>query len=219
MKKRIVLLLLFSLSVLSICSQENCTEPTEEELIDLNTIVINKCEVEEKKKTNTPKRNVLRTKKSLRRRVTNRISTKANKINKNIPTTDAPIPDIITDDKLQVENVLFEVVENVPEVPNCKNSDIEDKRKCFKNEIHNHFEKNFNPENIIDDEIKGKFIIKFNISIYGKIKDIEVLSKKRSKKLDKEIFRIFGKLKDIEPGTINGLPIEVTYVFPLHLTI
>lgn len=207
------------LPIVSIYAQENCTEPSEDALIDLNTIAINKCEIEEKKTTKKEGRNVLRTKKSIRKRVTNRINTKANKINKNSIVNNVLKPNIITNNKLHVDNVLFEIVEKVPEFTSCKNTKKENKKKCFKNKIQKHFETNFNPENILEDEIRGKILIKFNISISGEIKDIQITSKKKSKNLEKEIHRVCGKLKNIEPGTIKGLPVGVTYVFPMNLTL
>ncbi len=219
MKRQLVLLLLFMLSLLSICAQENCTKPSEDELIDLNTIAIKKCEIEEKKTTKKEGRNILRTKKSIRKKVTKRINTKAKKINKNINTNNALETNIIPKARLHIENVLFEVVEKAPEFASCKNTIKKAKKKCFKSKIQEHFEANFNPENILEDEIKGKIIVKLNISISGKITDIEIISKKKSDRLKKEIHRVCGKIKNIEPGTINGLPIGVTYVFPLNLTL
>ncbi|CAL2074890.1 energy transducer TonB [Tenacibaculum sp. 190524A02b] len=206
--------------------QQTCTTPSNE-VTDLNSITINKCDVG-LNKNNTPKqRTIIRTSNNVsRKRVTNRIKTSPNRVNSNLGINN-DLKKTITNsnntsfkNKLKSKEVLFDLVDESPLFPNCKkNNTIIENKRCFKENIQKHFAKNFNPETIAEDEISGKILIKFTITINGSIENISTISKKKSNLLEKEIIKILSKTPNLTPGKVNDVPVNVTYVLPINLTL
>ncbi|MFV0247402.1 MAG: energy transducer TonB [Tenacibaculum sp.] len=221
MKTRALLLLVF-LIYLSSFSQELCNSP-EEEIIDPNSL--SKCEVEEKKESSSTSRKIIKTVLSTRKKIVSRLTTHPNNINSDIlinndlQTSSITAELSRTNNTLKSNTILFNLVDEVPLFPGCSNKGKDINTKCFKNKMEKHFYKYFNPENIIEDEIFGKVSIKFDISIKGKVDNIEIFSAKKSAKLNKEIADILAKLPSLKPGNIKNLPVNVTYVFSINLTL
>ncbi|CAM1365840.1 energy transducer TonB [Tenacibaculum xiamenense] len=203
-------------------AQKVC-DSQKEEIIDPNSISLSKCGVEEKTKKKTSRR-IIKNKPISRKRINNRFKTNPSNVNSNLSLKNDLKTTITTSksfksNKLKSNTILFNLVDEVPLFSSCTDKGKKENTKCFKNKIQNHFANNFIAENIAEDEISGKVIIKFDITINGNIENLEVRSSKKSQKLYKEVESILNKLPQITPGKVNGLPVNVTYVFPINLTL
>lgn len=182
----------------NIYSQVSVCDSSKETIIDLNDIAINKCEI-----TNSSKniRKIIKTK-NPRKRVSNRSRKKEN--NQSLSNS---------------KEVLFTLVEEIPMFESCKDTNREDNVKCFKSRINKHFSKNFNTDKFINEIIKDKIFIQFSINIYGKVINSKIKSKNNNKLLHKELNRVLYKLPTFNVGKEKGLPVIVTYSFPLNMTL
>lgn len=219
MKTTLLFFTLTLFTTVTLKAQEVCTTP-EDNAIDLNIINVNKCEVIEKKQNSRE-----RTTKTLTAR--NRIKKIRKAPQKNQSSLSAPSKisivaanndfSIKTSLKSQTKEVLFSVVEQVPLFPKCKNNSNEKAKKCFKNNMQKHFSKNYYPEVFSEEGIRGRVLIQFTIDVYGNPKNIQVVSSKPSKVITNEINRIINKLPQLESGKEKGIPVDVTYSFPINL--
>ena len=219
MKTTLLFFTLLLLTTVTLKAQEVCTIP-EDNAIDLNIISVDKCEIADKKQNSRE-----RTTKTLAAR--NRIKKIRKTPQKNQSSLSAPskISIITTNNDLsiktslesQTKEVLFSVVEQVPLFPKCKNNSNEKAKKCFKNNMQKHFSKNYYPEVFSEEGIRGRVLIQFTIDVYGKPKNIQVVSSKPSKVITNEINRIINKLPQLESGKEKGIPVDVTYSFPINL--
>jgi len=218
MKTRLLLITYFIISQ-TIFSQEVCTAP-EDNTIDLNIISVNKCDVTDEAQK-LPQKNTRtltarnRIKKVRKQAQENQSNLNANS-NVTIITTnnDLTLKNTLT---TQTKEVLFSVVEEVPLFPNCENSIGQDAKKCFKDNMQKHFSKNYYPEVFSQEGIRGRILIQFTIDIYGNPKNIQVVSSKRSEIITDEINRIINKLPQFSAGKEKGIPVNVTYSFPINL--
>ena len=219
MKKAILILLFFLLNIISIYSQASVCETPKQNSIDLNSISINKCEVE-KKESNPNK--IVRTriirKRSIKKRFTkeesNQLKIKGNNVNLGINNsgTSLKLPN-------SSKEILFNLVEEIPMFYSCKNSTKINNIKCFNKMINNHFIKNFSTYKFIDETINDKIFIQFSIDIYGNVINPKIKGKNNNKLLNRELQKIINKLPNFTPGKEQGLPVIVTYSFPLNLTL
>ncbi|MEX6625964.1 energy transducer TonB [Tenacibaculum salmonis] len=205
MKNVPLLLLLFSLTFFNLYSQAKvCETPKEEDEIDLNEISIKKCDISENKNSvrKISKTNIAR------KRVNNRGRKKTDHINGK-KSLKAP--------NLSKE-VLFTLVEEIPMFDKCISSHKKNNIKCFKEKINKHITKNLYVEDYIPENSKVKVYIQFSIDVYGKVINSKIRSSKKDERLHKELDRIIKKLPRFNPGKQKGLPVIVTYAFPLNLT-
>lgn len=220
----ILFLSLINLSYSQSKSEEECTSP-EEDFLELNSI--SKCDVGNKNEKNANSKNELRIsyrkirKKAVVKKIIKNkdaaLSIAANELNKSI---DNSYLIAIKKEKLKnlnVQNLLFNVAEKVPVFPKCINNNEE--KKCFNEQMHKHFSKNFNPERVFDEPTKEKIFIQFVINLEGNIEDIQIKSKRKNKLLTKEIKRITTLLPKLYPGSHQGIPVNITYGFPISLNV
>ncbi|TDQ27731.1 energy transducer TonB [Tenacibaculum caenipelagi] len=214
-------LLLFFLFLAQINYGQNvCTSP-EENTIDLNVISLKKCDATAEK---TQPRKRISTTLTARNRI--KKVRKTPQKNQSYLSANSSLS-IITDNNLTIENILksqtkeilFSVVEMAPLFPNCKNISNEQAKKCFKDNMQQHFTKNFYPEVFSEEGIQGRILIQFTIDVYGKPKKIQVISSKTSDVITNEIHRIINKLPLLSSGKEKGIPVDVTYSFPISLTL
>ena len=211
---RKLIILICAVSINTVLGQvKNCTTP-EPEIVDINDLSIKKCSTEEKKTKKI--RKVTKNKQRNRKHIANRF--------KNVKSKDASITVVNTTKKLKkartrANNVLFSIVEEVPLFPKCKNDIRLKNAECFKTNINKHFAKNFYAERISSESIKERAIIQFTIEVSGSITGIKVLTKSSNIKLENEIKRILKLLPAFSPGKEQGIPVNVTYSFPLDLTL
>ncbi|RKF03169.1 TonB family protein [Tenacibaculum lutimaris] len=217
--KTTLLLITYFIITQTIFSQEVCTTP-EDNTIDLNIISVNKCDVTDEAQK-LPQKNTRtltarnRIKKVRKQAQENQSNLNANS-NVTIITTnnDLTLKNTLT---TQTKEVLFSVIEEVPLFPNCENSIGQDAKKCFKDNMQKHFSKNYYPEVFSQEGIRGRILIQFTIDIYGNPKNIQVVSSKRSEIITDEINRIINKLPQFSAGKEKGIPVNVTYSFPINL--
>ncbi|AZJ36142.1 energy transducer TonB [Tenacibaculum singaporense] len=209
-------LLFFSITIKA---QEVCTTP-EDNAIDLNVISTNKCNVvneKQKPRERTTKTLIARNRiKKIRKTPQKSQSSLSASSKVSIVTTNNDLS-IKNSLKSQTKEVLFSVVEQVPLFPKCKNSSNEKAKKCFKDSMQKHFSRNYFPEVFSEEGIHGRILIQFTIDIYGNPKNIQVVSSKPSKVITSEINRIINKLPQLESGKEKGIPVDVTYSFPINL--
>ncbi|WP_086030088.1 hypothetical protein [Tenacibaculum holothuriorum] len=211
------LLLFIKLSV----AQNTCEKKEQTEIQDLNAISVNKCEIEVTKNNS---RKVSTKIKTSRKRITNRfkrvsknkrnsltgIKSSEIKIVSNNPLNTPPINNLS-------KNVLFSIVEEVPMFPKCKIGPKQENIKCFKESINNHFNKNIHVEKIADENIPKRILVQITIGIDGKITNSKIISK--NKKITKELKRVISKIPNLIPGREQNIPVNVTYSFPINLTL
>lgn len=183
----------FILLFLNCFSQNNKTCNSADEIIeDLNTISINKCNINDTKKSTN----------------TRSIKTSSDKISYHIRKNK-------TYTKSKTKELLFTVVDEIPLFKKCTNS--KDK-KCFNKEFYKHFAKNFIPERASLNGIKGKIFISFTIMSNGTVSKTLISSRKKSYELTKEVKRVINKLPLFKTGIHKGLPVNVRYNIPINLT-
>lgn len=219
MKKTLLFFTFLLFSSITIKAQEVCTTP-EDNAIDLNVISTNKCNVfneKQKPRERTTKTLIARNRiKKIRKTPQKSQSSLSASPKVSIVTTNNDLS-IKNSLKSQTKEVLFSVVEQVPLFPKCKNSSNEKAKKCFKDSMQKHFSRNYFPEVFSEEGIHGRILIQFTIDIYGNPKNIQVVSSKPSKVITSEINRIINKLPQLESGKEKGIPVDVTYSFPINL--
>ncbi|MDO6676070.1 TonB family protein [Tenacibaculum sp. 1_MG-2023] len=219
MKTTLLFFILLLFVTIALKAQEVCTTP-EDNAVDLNIISVNKCEIVNKKQNSrerTTKALTARNRiKKIRKTPQKNQSSLSNPSKVSIVTTNNDLS-IKTSLKSQTKELLFSVVEQVPLFPKCKNSSNEKAKKCFKDNMQKHFSKNYYPEVFSEEGIRGRVLIQFTIDVYGKPKNIQVVSSKPSKVITNEINRIINKLPQLESGKEKGIPVNVTYSFPINL--
>lgn len=184
-------------------SQVKVCETPKDDAIDLNVISVKKCDIKEKKVRQISKTNIAR------KRVNNRSRKKENNLNSS-GNKALNLPNLS-------KEVLFTLVEEIPMFDACKHSNRENNIKCFKEKINKHILKNFYAEDYITENTKTKVYIQFSIDLNGKIINSKIRSRENNKRLHKELDRIINKLPRFNPGKEKGLPVVVTYAFPLNL--
>lgn len=219
--KLIFKLAVFLLTTTTLFSQEICTSPGEN-TIDLNIISAKKCDAESTEKN----KNVAKTSRRLIAR--NRIKKVRNKIQQNQSNLQAKSTVTIETTnnfnlkntlKKQNQKVLFTVVDEIPMFPNCTMGTKNENKKCFVKSMQQHFSKNYYPEVFLDEEVQGRILIQFTIDIYGKPKNVKVVTTKTNNAITNEITRIIKKLPVLSVGKQKGIPVDVVYSFPLNLTL
>ncbi|MBE7687732.1 hypothetical protein G1L02_09035 [Tenacibaculum finnmarkense] len=203
MKNIPLLLLIMLLSLFNMQSQVKVCETPKDDAIDLNVISVKKCDIKEKKVRQISKTNIAR------KRVNNRSRKKENNLNSS-GNKALNLPNLS-------KEVLFTLVEEIPMFDACKHSNRENNIKCFKEKINKHILKNFYAEDYITENTKTKVYIQFSIDLNGKIINSKIRSRENNKQLHKELDRIINKLPRFNPGKEKGLPVVVTYAFPLNL--
>ncbi|CAM1339929.1 energy transducer TonB [Tenacibaculum aestuarii] len=217
--KTTLLFIAYFILTQTVFSQEVCTTP-EDNTIDLNIISVNKCDVTDESQK-LPQKN---TRTLTARNRIKKVRKKAQENQSNL-SANSNISIVTTNDDLTLKNtlatqtreVLFSVVEEVPLFPNCEISTGQEAKKCFKDNMQKHFSKNYYPEVFSQEGIRGRILIQFTIDVYGNPKNIQIVSSKSSKIITKEINRIINKLPQFSAGKEKGMPVDVTYSFPINL--
>lgn len=102
----------------------------------------------------------------------------------------------------------------------CENNrTYESQRKCFEEKISKFVNQRFNTEVANGTDLKGKVRIftRFVIAKDGSITDVGCRAP--HSKLKDEMLRICKLLPKVKPGTVNGQPVDITYLFPIIFTI
>jgi TonB family protein len=70
------------------------------------------------------------------------------------------------------------------------------------------------PEKAKTNDIQGRLVLQFTICTDGKVRDVKVL-RGIDPDLDAEAIRVVSSSPDWKPGSVNGKPVNVSYVFPI----
>ena len=123
-------------------------------------------------------------------------------------------PDSVVDEKVlemvndsTKEETIFFIVE---EMPTFQGGGIDEFRKYLMNEIRI-------PEISVENGISTRFVGRFIVNKEGYIKDVEIL-RSLDPLVDEEIKRVMLASPKWEPGKQNGIPVNVQFVMPIHIT-
>lgn len=207
-------------------SSKTCTK-NEDVLVDLSSIT--KCSVEKvKDKSNNIKSELKISYRRVRRRAIKKetiknkeLATGINTASKGISTTLTinNSPELNLKKVVAAREVLFSVADQIPLFPKCSSVKKEEAKKCFNQQISNHFAKNFRPQEITDEAIKGRIFIQFTVDYKGNATNIEIKSQKKSTLLESEVKKIIQKLPKLSPGVHKGLPVNIKYSIPINIDV
>ena len=118
-----------------------------------------------------------------------------------------------------IEDVPFQIIEDVPVFPGCKGNKKELK-KCFNKKMQKHFQKKFDSD--LPNELglspgKKRIIMLFKIDRTGNI--VGIRAKAPHPKLQKEAIRIIKLLPKMKPGRQRGKAVGVKYTLPMRIDV
>jgi protein TonB len=217
-----LLLIIFTLLSSTVLSQnkKHCNTPNDEPSLDLNTIsrcTIAKDENDTKKVTLNVAAKRTRKRIIRKREKVNSIDGNGKDLNTSVTKNNLIIKNEIVTKKLHTEAVLFNVVENVPLFPECKNNN-KNNSDCFNDQFSKHFASTFDPERASEDGVTGRVFIQFTIDIEGNVNDLLIKARKKDQSLEGEIRRVIKKLPKFYPGYHKGLPVNVKYSLPINFS-
>ena len=70
------------------------------------------------------------------------------------------------------------------------------------------------PQDAIDQNIQGRVVLQFTVNKDGQVEDVQVV-RGVNEALDNEAVRVVTASPKWEPGTQNGNPVNVRYIFPV----
>jgi protein TonB len=114
-----------------------------------------------------------------------------------------------------VEDVPFNIIEDVPVYPGCK-GDKEALKKCFSEKVKDFITSKFNTD--LTNEVglepgKYKISVGFKVDKTGSITNIQ--ARAPHKRLEAEAIRVTGLLPKLAPGKQRGRPVSVPYNLPI----
>jgi len=211
-------------------SKESCENPVEDPLLELNSI--SKCSVEEnieKSSKNSLAKNSKQVKLqvSTRRRVVRKRDAVTGISNSGTSHKIASIKEraslvgsLDLSNKETLENVPFNIVEEIPLFKECEKVPYSEQEKCFKEQISDHVRKNFNyPNEAYEESIQGRVYVQFVIDKSGAVTDLRLRGPYKGDLLEKEAERIVEKLPQFKPGKHNGRAVKVKYGIPINFRI
>ncbi len=112
-------------------------------------------------------------------------------------------------------NVGYDVIDRAPAFPGCENLPNSELKKCTKEKINKHINKNFNTKLANELGLKGRQRIHtvFKINEKGNIVDIK--SRAPHPKLEAEAIRVIKTLPKMIPGEHKGEKVTVSYAVPI----
>ncbi|WP_284653674.1 energy transducer TonB [Flavobacterium terrisoli] len=112
--------------------------------------------------------------------------------------------------------VTQKATERFPVFPACEGNEFSALETCFYNEMHNFVYNNFKvPDNLKQNNFKGKVIVLFEVTNQGNFKVIYVDAVDEA--LVTESKRVFGQLPKISPATYNGQPTYAKYTIKIAI--
>lgn len=121
------------------------------------------------------------------------------------------------DESLIVE---FNEVENPPLAPDCKSKwDVEKRKECTNKFIQQHVMRKFNTDLAAEVGLTGKIKIMIEFVIDTNGKPININATGGPEIMNQNAIEVIGLLPNLEPGTKEGKPINVSYKMPLNFMI
>ncbi len=115
----------------------------------------------------------------------------------------------------ELEEINFELVEEVPVFPGCEEVAKEHRKLCFAERMQQHIRKHVRyPEAEQEIGVEGKVFVTFKIDVDGSVYDVQVHGP--TKGLEDEAGRIIGKLPVMTPGKQRGKPVRVPFSIPIN---
>ena len=138
-------------------------------------------------------------------------------IDQPIDSGDTPVPvsSIVVQPPVEDLEVIFTVVEHVPEYPGCEKGTNAVKRKCMSKKIAKFVQRKFNTDLANDLGLTGKqkISVVFKIDKNGSI--IGVRSRAPHPDLEQEAARVINLLPKMKPGRQRGKAVVVPYFLPI----
>jgi hypothetical protein len=121
------------------------------------------------------------------------------------------------DESLIVE---FNKVENPPLAPDCKSKwDVEKRKECTNKFIQQHVMRKFNTDLAAEVGLTGKIKIMIEFVIDTNGKPININATGGPEIMNQNAIEVIGLLPNLEPGTKQGKPINVSYKMPLNFIV
>ena len=227
MIKKIFLTIALVVSQQAIVSQvdKTCDSPTDDPLLDFNSIT--KCTIEGTEKTDD-KNKTVKIQVTSRRRVVRKRSAvttgasqdaAAKKI-ASLKQKASLVGSLDLSNEDLIENVPFNIVEEIPVFKSCTDASISEQDACFKEQIAKHIRKHFNyPQSAYDKSIQGRVYTQFVIDKNGEISDLNIRGPYEGELLEAEAKRIISKLPKFTPGKHHGRTVKVKYGVPITFRI
>ena len=112
------------------------------------------------------------------------------------------------------DEVPFNVLEEKPMFPQCKDVPKPEQENCFKKALDAHVRKTLEyPQPAIDMGLQGRIIVQFRIKKDGNVEVTNVQGKEKI--LEKEARRVIEKLPKLIPGKQRDRPVAVIYSYPI----
>ena len=129
--------------------------------------------------------------------------------------TSVPVSSIVVQDLDEDLEVIFTLVEHVPEYPGCEKGTNAVKRKCMSKKIAKFVQRKFNTDLANDLGLTGKqkISVVFKIDKNGTI--IGVRSRAPHPRLEQEAARVINLLPKMKPGRQRGKAVVVPYFLPI----
>ncbi len=137
----------------------------------------------------------------------------------NVPL--ALLPEDPIDDVLEPETVIFEILENAPVFPGCKEKLSKAKmKKCFADKVQKHIQRKFDTElasslGLAPGNTRIHCVFKINAN--GEVVDIN--ARASHPKLADEAKRVMQSLPKMTPGMQQLRPVVVPYTVPITLKV
>lgn len=116
----------------------------------------------------------------------------------------------------EIIEVPFNVIENVPTLPECETLKTNEERKqCMSQFVSKHVAKNFNTDIADSLGIKGRqrIFVQFKIDKEGQV--IGIKTRASHEVLEKEAYRVINMLPNFTPGMQKGKKVVVPYALPI----
>lgn len=227
MKNKILLIIALVVFQQATIAQESktCDSPSDDPILDFNSIT--KCTIEDTKdtgaKNKTVKIQVTSRKRVVRRRSAVKGGASQNAAAKKIASLKEKASlvgslDLSNEDVL--ENVPFNLVEEIPLFKSCQKVSLTEQEKCFKEEVSKHVRKNFKyPQEAFEKNIQGRVYTQFVIDKNGYVANLNIRGPYDGGLLEAEAKRIVTKLPKFTPGKHHGRAVKVKYGIPITFKI
>jgi TonB family protein len=193
---------------------KTCETPTNEPVLDLNSIT--KCTIEKDDKKNTKK---VSFEVSSRKRVVRKRDLASNALSSGYQQTVSQVKkktNLITDLSLKEDSkngiVSFHAVDEIPLFKKCKNTPFLEQEACFRKQMSHHIQVNFQyPKKAYKEGTQGRVMVNFLINKEGNTEITNILYPYKGELLKQEVERIIGKLPKFIPGKHMGKAMNVQY--------
>lgn len=243
-KKSILLLLTFIVSLSINAQQKVCESQKEDDLVDVNSI--SRCSISESKQADNKKpreftvkisasRRYLKKRELIKKKAVSAIGMSTSGVSANNVDNTIEKEKIVkkSSNITNIENIKnklsadeykqalkFNQVDNIPNFKDCKKKNSKESNKCFNEQMIKHIQDHFHyPTNAIKESIEGEVWVLFIIDNQGYIKNIKTTGPHNGEALNDVAHNIVAQLPKFTPATKNGKNIAVKYGFPINFSL